>query len=74
MITLIPPMIFTGLDFGEFKGDSRPASRSQEFNNNNNNSNNNSSNNSKGLENETIPDRKISTSPVSIETSNEGKI
>jgi hypothetical protein len=31
VINLIPPMIYTGRDFGDFKGDSRPSSRASEF-------------------------------------------
>lgn len=60
-ITLLPPMTYTGLDFGEFKGDSRPASRSHEMTNDSNHY-------------ETMqPDRKISTSPISMEP-NEGTL
>lgn len=60
-------MIYTGLDFGEFKGESRPASRSQDINKDNNHY-------LKESEHEPNPDRKISTSPILVETSNEGKV
>lgn len=60
-------MIYTGLDFGEFKGESRPASRSQESNKDNNFY-------MKELEHDSVnSERKISTSPIFVETPNEGK-
>lgn len=61
-------MIYTGLDFGEFKGDSRPASRQHDGQKENMN------NTIKLSENDNIPDRKISTSPIMTDTPNEGTI